>query len=71
MLVLSRRTGERILIGKDIEILVCDVDRGNVRIGIRCPRDIPVFRSELCEDGVMPRSLAARTPTPTPTPKVE
>lgn len=47
MLVLTRKLGEKILIGKDIWITVVDIDRGRVRIGIQAPRDVPVFREEL------------------------
>jgi carbon storage regulator len=47
MLVLSRRPGERILIGSEIEIVVLDTDGGQVRLGVRAPREVPVLRSEL------------------------
>jgi carbon storage regulator len=47
MLVLSRRETEVIHIGDNIEIVVLEIDRGRVRIGINCPRDIPVNRREV------------------------
>jgi len=47
MLVLSRRPLERISIGDDIEIVVLEVARGNVRIGVHAPRETPIHRSEL------------------------
>jgi len=47
MLVLSRKLGEKIMIGPDIIITVIDIDRGKIRLGIDAPRDVPVFRSEL------------------------
>jgi carbon storage regulator len=47
MLVLSRKLGERILIGENICITVVDIDRGKIRLGIDAPRDVPVFRQEL------------------------
>lgn len=46
MLVLSRRRGERIWIGSDICIILTDIDRGKVRIGIECPKDIAIHREE-------------------------
>lgn len=47
MLVLSRHQGEKIRIGEDIEIVVVKIDRNNVRIGVRAPGEVPVFRTEL------------------------
>lgn len=47
MLVLSRRAGEAIVIGQDIEIRINRVDGDTVKIGIVAPRDVPVFRKEV------------------------
>jgi carbon storage regulator CsrA len=47
MLVLSRKPGESIHIGSNIVITICENAGGRVRIGISCPRDIPIRRSEL------------------------
>lgn len=47
MLVLSRRPGQSILIGKDIEVVVLGSDGVQVRIGIRAPREVTVLRREL------------------------
>ena len=47
MLVLTRKVGESIRIGDDIEVVVAAVDKSKVRIGIRSPRHIPVYREEL------------------------
>lgn len=47
MLVLTRKVGESIRIGDDIEIFVTSVDQNKVKIGIQSPRNIPVYRSEL------------------------
>ena len=49
MLVLSRRVGERLMIGDDIVITVIDVRSDGVRIGIDAPRDIRVNRAEVLE----------------------
>lgn len=49
MLVLSRKNGERIIIGDDIVITVIEIRDGKVRMGIDCPRDIPVHRNEVQE----------------------
>ncbi|MCE9545057.1 MAG: carbon storage regulator [Planctomycetia bacterium] len=47
MLVLSRKIGERILIGDKISVTVVRVGQGGVRIGIEAPDDLPVIREEL------------------------
>ena len=47
MLVLSRKVGDRILIGDDITITVVKVGGGSVRIGIDAPPHLPVVRREL------------------------
>ncbi len=47
MLVLSRRPGQSILIGKDVEIVVLGSDGVQVRVGIRAPREVTGLRREL------------------------
>ena len=47
MLVLSRKIGEKILIGDDIAITVVRITGGGVRIGIDAPAELPVIREEL------------------------
>lgn len=47
MLILSRKEGEAIRIGDDIEIIVTEITSNRVKIGIRSPRNIPVYREEL------------------------
>lgn len=50
MLVLSRKTNERILIGDSVEIVVIEVKGDQVRIGIDAPRNLPVYRKEVYEE---------------------
>ncbi len=47
MLTLTRREGERIAIGADVEITIVDIGRGKVRVGIRAPRHLAIVRSEV------------------------
>lgn len=47
MLVLSRKKGESIMIGTNVEIIVVGSEGDNIRIGIRAPRDVEVFRKEV------------------------
>ncbi len=49
MLVLTRKPGESIRIGDDISIVVIEIQRGQVKIAIDAPRDIPVHREEIYE----------------------
>ncbi len=47
MLVLSRKVGERILIGDDIAVTVVRVAQGVVRIGVDAPQDLAIVREEI------------------------
>ena len=47
MLILTRRIGEKLLIGDDIEVVVLDVNRNQVKVGIKAPREMTVLREEL------------------------
>jgi len=49
MLVLSRKSTERIQIGNDVVVTVLEIHGNKVRIGISAPRHIRVLRSELTE----------------------
>jgi carbon storage regulator len=46
-LVIGRRVGETIRIGKDVEIMVTRLLAGQVRLAIQAPREIEVVRGEL------------------------
>ncbi len=49
MLVLSRRVGERLIIGNDIVVTIIDVRSDGVRVGIDAPRSVRVTRAEIFE----------------------
>ncbi|WP_297589065.1 carbon storage regulator CsrA [uncultured Mobiluncus sp.] len=49
MLVLSRRIGEKIVIGDGIVVTVVEVHRDSVRLGVDAPRSVPVNRAELLQ----------------------
>ena len=49
MLILGRRVGEDIIIGKDIVIRVVGVHGGQIRLGIEAPKDVEVHRKEIYE----------------------
>jgi carbon storage regulator len=47
VLVLSRKTGEKILVGDGITISVVEVRGNRVRLGIEAPAHVAIFREEL------------------------
>ena len=47
MLTLTRKVGESIMIGDNIEIVVKEIRRNQVRIGIVAPREVPIYREEI------------------------
>jgi carbon storage regulator len=47
MLVLSRKKGERILIGPDIELTVMDIVGRRVRLAVHAPLEVPIHREEV------------------------
>lgn len=50
MLVLTRRPGQSILIGDNIEMKIIDIQGDQVRIGINAPRDVSILRKELMDE---------------------
>lgn len=47
MLVLSRKINEAIIIGENIRVVVVDIDRGKIRLGIEAPKGITIDREEV------------------------
>jgi carbon storage regulator len=47
MLVLTRKVGDKVLLGDEIEIAVVDIRGNQVKLGISAPRSLPVLRAEL------------------------
>jgi carbon storage regulator len=48
MLVLSRKPGERILIGDTVSVTIVRIGPNSVRLGIDAPREMNIVREELC-----------------------
>jgi carbon storage regulator len=48
MLVLSRKPGEKILIGDQVTVTIVRIGPNTVRLGIDAPRDMNIVREELC-----------------------
>jgi carbon storage regulator len=49
MLVLSRKTGESIVLGDGIVVTLVEVRGQRARLGIQAPRDVAIWRQELAE----------------------
>jgi carbon storage regulator len=47
MLVLSRKLGEKIIIGDNIVVTVVKIDRNQIRLGIEAPQSVSVYREEI------------------------
>lgn len=50
MLIITRKKGESIMIGEDIELIISKIDDGSVKIGIKAPKDVSILRKELYEE---------------------
>jgi len=61
MLVLTRRAGERIRVGDDVEIVVVSVRGDQVRLGLAAPRGVPIYRAELVEQVEQENRAAAES----------
>jgi len=59
MLVLTRKPGERLMIGDNIVLTVVEVKGDNIRIGIDAPREVKVYRGEIYDAIVAENRQAA------------
>jgi carbon storage regulator len=62
MLTLTRKIGETIKIGDEIEIVVKEIRKNQVRIGVIAPTDVKIYREEVYENIVAERRAARRPP---------
>ncbi len=62
MLVLSRKAGEILFIGKDISIEILGVEGDRVRIGINAPKETRIFRKELMDATIEANKSAVNAP---------
>lgn len=46
MLIIARRKGQRILIGDDVEVVVTELSKGTVKLGIMAPAERTILRGE-------------------------
>lgn len=62
MLVLSRKKGECITINQDISVTILSIDGDRVRVGIRAPKEVRIFRKELLEETIDTNRAAIQAP---------
>ena len=59
MLILTRRVGQTVTIGDDVEITVVQISGDQVRLGIAAPREVKVYRKEVLEQIAAENAAAA------------
>jgi carbon storage regulator len=50
MLVLTRKTGQKIIIANDIEVIILETKGDAVKLGIEAPKHISIYREEIYEE---------------------
>ena len=50
MLVLTRKAGQSILVGKSVRITVIELSPGVVRLGFEAPQEVPIYREEVYKE---------------------
>lgn len=67
MLMMTRRAGQKIVLGDNITIEVVEVTGNTVRLGVNAPRSVPVYREEIWT-AVRAENEAAAAATDLPAP---
>jgi len=70
VLVITRRSGERICLGDDVTLTVLEISGSTVRLGIEAPSEVPIYRHEIwaavkAENQAAASASITRLPTPT------
>ena len=73
MLMMTRRAGQKIMLGDDITIEVMEVAGNTVRLGVDAPRSVPVYREEIwtavrAENEAAATAATSATELPAPPP---
>ena len=69
MLIITRRAGEKIVIGDDIVVEVMEVVGNTVRLGLAAPKSVPVYREEIWEAVKQENQAAAKEAGRIPQPR--
>ena len=70
MLIITRKPGEKIMLGDDVVVHVMEIVGNSVRVGIQAPRSLPVYREEIW-DAVRRENQAAAGAAPDALPAPE
>ncbi len=70
MLILARRIGESIMIGDQVEISVVDIKGDQVKMGIKAPPQVKVYRKEVYV-AIQEENRAAAAAAPQDIPRLE
>jgi carbon storage regulator len=68
MLIITRRAGEKVMVGDDVVVHVMEIVGNTVRVGIEAPRSLPVYREEIWHAVRAENRAAADAPVELPTP---
>ena len=68
MLVFTRKRGESLIIGNEIEVTILNIGSGSIKIGVNAPRHISVHRQEVYE--AIKRENVAASQSQIPSPEV-
>jgi carbon storage regulator len=68
MLIITRRPGEKIMLGDEIVVHVMEIVGNSVRVGIQAPRSLPVYREEIWNAVREENRAAADAPADLPLP---
>lgn len=66
MLILTRRIGERLMIGDDVTVTVLGAKGNQIRLGVSAPEDMPIHREEIYQRIVEEKLLGIPPRKPTP-----
>jgi carbon storage regulator len=69
VLIITRKPGEKIMLGDDVVVHVMEIVGNSVRVGIQAPRSLPVYREEIWdavreENRAASKAAADSLPTP-------
>ena len=68
MLIITRRAGEKVMVGDDVVVHVMEIVGNTVRVGIEAPRSVPVYREEIWQAVREENRAAADAPVDLPRP---